>query len=102
MAPFKLDVALPFVRFPAASRLNIPADTLDPTPTMVPLVLNPYVPAARASEHAESAACAVAAMLIANVAAKTITSVVGAMWRFIVVLRFGFYPVGVHKVVRKR
>src|SRR5215831_14445360 len=38
--PFKLDVALPFVAFPAASRVIIPTDVLSPTPTMVPLLLN--------------------------------------------------------------
>jgi hypothetical protein len=76
MVPFKLDVALP-VAFPAASRVIIPADTLGPTPITVPLLLNPYVPAARASEQR---ACADAATLSPKVA-NTTSSDAGAMLR---------------------
>ncbi len=65
----------------------IPADTLGPTPITVPLVLNPYVPAARASEQAASRACAVAATLSPKVA-KTISKVVVAMLRFMRVLLY--------------
>ena len=68
MAPFRLEVALPFVTFPAASNVIVPSETLGPTPMTVPFVLNPYVPAARASEHAAARTCAVAAILYANMA----------------------------------
>src|SRR5579872_382201 len=70
IAPFKLEVAAPLSTLPAESRVRMPTASLGPTPTTVPLSVNPQVPAARLSEHGPPA-CAGAAALITRVTAKT-------------------------------